>query len=185
MGSDQSDRHTWLAVGEKVGFQAITWGAEYTAGELVNIRHLHWKYKFEISSLRLGPGIGAGAGYVLVFIFNCVSPNQLHNTKITDWGFNFSTAGKLDKFAGALANLKLSLAVGKLAYATAFGIKNADSIRNAAHTICTTLDIANSNQPSVICLDTPIGLGLEISYVDIFGTFKVTENTSAFKPRTY
>lgn len=185
MGSDQSDRHTWLAVGEKAGFQAITWGAEYTAGELVNIRHLHWKYKFEISSLRLGPGIGAGAGYVLVFIFNCVSPNQLHNTKVTDWGFNLSLGAKWDKVAKTLANLKLYASVGKLAATTAFGIKEAPNIRNAAHTIATSYDILTSSKPSVICLDTPIGVGAEISYVDIFGTFKVTENTSVFKARNY
>ena len=183
MGSDQTDRHTWLAVGEKAGFQAITWGAEYTAGELTNLRHNHWKYKFEISSLRLGPGIGASAGYVLVFIFNCVSPNQLHNTKIADWGFNLSTGGRFDKAAAALKSLKLYAAVGKLAAGAAFGIKNADSIRNAAHTLVTACDIATSSTPSVICLDTPIGVGAEISYVDIYGTFNITENTSTFKSR--
>ncbi len=185
MSSDQTDRHTWLAVGEKVGFQAITWGSEYTAGELVNIRNLHWKFKFSIASMRLGPGIGAGAGYVLVFIFNCVSPNQLHNTKVNDWGVNFSVAGKLDKLAAALGNLKLAGAVGKLAATTAFGIKNADGIRNAAHTLYTSLEIAKSTTPSVICLDTPIGVGAEISYFDVFGTFSVTENTSTFKSRKY
>lgn len=183
MGSDQIDRQTWLAVGEKAGFQAITWGAEYTAGELVNIRHQHWKFKFKISSLRLGPGIGASAGYVLVFIFNCTSPNQLHNTKVNDWGFNLSTGGRYDKVAGILKDLKLAGAVGKLAKGAAFGIKNGDSIRNAAHTIATSYDIATSNKPSVICLDTPIGVGAEISYVDIFGTFEITENTSTFKSR--
>lgn len=185
MGSDQTDRHTWLAVGEKAGFQAITWGAEYTAGELVNIRHTHWKYKFEISSLRLGDGIGASAGYVLVFIFNCVSPNQLHNTNVSDWGFNLSLGGKWDEVAKALTNFKLFAAVGKIAATTAFGIKNAEGIRNAAHTIATSYDMLTSSTPSVICLDTPIGVGLEISKVDIFGKFKVTENTSAFKPRKY
>ena len=185
MGSDKTDRHTWLAVGEKAGFQAITWGLEKTEGELVNIRNLHWKFKFNIDSVRLGPGAGVSAGYVLVFIFNCVSPNQLHGTKIKDWGFNLSTGGKFDKAAKILSNLKLAGAVGKIAAATAFGIKNADSIRNAAHTIATTYDIATSNKPSVICLDTPIGLGLEISYVDIEGWFEVTENTSTFKPRQY
>jgi hypothetical protein len=129
---------------------------------LVNIRHQHWKFNFTINSLRLGPGIGASAGYVLVFIFNCVSPNQLHNTNITDWGFDFATAGKFDKLAGILKDLKLAGAVGKLAWATAFGIKNGDAIRNAAHTIAASDDIATSSKPAVICLDTPIGLGAEI-----------------------
>lgn len=182
MGSDQIDRNTWLAVGEKAGVHAILWGAEYTAGELVNIRHNNWKYEFGITGLRIGPGIGAGAGYVLVFLFNCVSPNQLHQTKVADWGLNLSVGGKLDDVAMALKNLKLFSAIGKVGKAAAYGVKNADKIRDAAHTIYTGLEISkNSFQPSVVCLDTPIGVGGEVSLFNVYGTFRVTGNTSVNK----
>lgn len=178
------ERNTWMAVATKIGGQLVLVGGEYTEGTLVSLSNTHWRYDFNINSFRLGPGVGISGGYVIVFAFNCISPHQLDGTAIEDWGFNVALAAKWKAIAETLGNLKLYTTIGRVGIHMAVGFKDADVLRNAAHTISTALDINNRGSgPTIIALDTPLGAGAEISLVKIYGTVHIGENQSVVMPQ--
>jgi len=178
------ERNTWMAIATKVGGQLVFIGGEFTEGTLVSLSNTHWRYDFNINSVRVGPGIGISGGYVIVFAFNCISPNQLDGTALEDWGCNIALGAKWKAIAETLGNLKLYTVIGRIGIHMAVGWKDADVLRNAAHTVSTALDINNrGTKPTVIALDTPLGAGAELSLVKIYGTFHVGENQSVVTPR--
>jgi hypothetical protein len=177
-------RNTWMAMATKIGGQLVWIGGEFTEGTMVNLANTHWRFDFQINSFRTGPGLGMSAGYVVVFFFNCPSPWVIHETKFEDWGFNLAVLGKWKDILKAVKNAKLYTTAGRIGVHMAMGLHEADTMRNAAHTISTGLDIKNrGGKPTIISLDLPLGVGVELSWVDIYGTVKIMENQSVPTPQ--
>lgn len=182
---DNSSRSTWIAVATKIGGQLVWIGGEFTKGTMVNLQNTHWRYDFQLNSFRTGPGLGISAGYVVVFFFNCTSPWEVHETSFEDWGLNIAILGKWKEVLKTLGHLELYTTVGRIGVHMAVGLHDADILRNAAHTLSTAFDIGKfNNQPTIISLDLPLGLGAEISWVNIYGKVKIVENQSVPTPRS-
>ncbi len=147
-------------------------GGEFTDGVFVNLHNTGWRFDFHINSLRLGPGAGASGGYVIVFLFNCISPHQIDGTSVEDWGLNISIAAKWGAIAKSIAKYKLYSVVARVGTNMALGMKDAEALRNVAHTARTAFDLGTAGtSPTLIALDTPAGVGLELSLVKIYGKF--------------
>lgn len=179
-------RNTWMAIATKAGGQLVFVGGEFTEGTLVNLSNQHFRFDFNINSLRVGLGLGASAGYVIVFAFNCTSPHQLDGTAIEDWGCNISTGLKLGAIGKTLANLKLYATIARIGTHMAIGLESAETLRNAAHYVYTgfhDLGALRGAGPTIVAIDTPAGVGAELSLVKIYGTFKLGANQSVMLPR--
>ena len=177
-------RNTWLAVATKIGGQLVLVGGEFTEGTLVNCSNTHWRYDFNINSFRAGPGLGGGAGYCVVLAFNCINPCQLDQTSIEDWGFNLALAGKWAQIAKALANYRFYAAIAKMGTSMAIGIQEAEKIKLSVNYLWNAFDMSQRPGTPMICaIDTPAGVGLELSLVKIYGKFILGANQSVPTPR--
>lgn len=184
MALDDINRQTWVAVATKIGGQLVLVGGEFTEGTLVNCSNSHWRFDFNINSFRAGPGLGVGAGYCVVFAFNCLHPSQLDQTSIEDWGLNVSVAGKWTQIVNGLRNFNFYATIAKIGTKMAIGIEEAEKIKLSINYLWNALDISQRGGTPMICaIDTPLGIGAELSLVKIYGKFILGENKSVPTPR--
>jgi hypothetical protein len=110
-----------------------------------------------------------------MMVFNCDNIYRLHNTKNNDWGVNLSLGGQWSKIGKALRNLGFYGHVARTGASLARMHGPAlESFRNTAHLLYNEFDIASMNSdPKVICIDTPIGVGLEASVNVSFGKIEI------------
>lgn len=171
---------TWLGVGVKGGGTVFVVGLEEIEG---NIWHMgspasNW---FSVMSVRLGLGIGASVGLVAICIFNCDSAKvRLNKTSLNDWGVNVAISGKWSAVAKGLKNAGFWTRIAKLGLnrgtrkTVAKSLEHAEDFRNDLHHIYNGLDIATSNgEPKVIVIDSPAGIGLELSVNYTLGTIEI------------
>ena len=136
---------------------------------------------FSVMSVRLGLGLGGSVGLVAICIFNCDSAKvRLNNTSLNDWGVNVAIAGrwaavakglKMSGFWARIAKLGLKRGTRK---AVAGTLQHADEFRNDLHLIYTGLDIESSNgEPKVVVIDSPAGVGLELSINYTLGKIEI------------
>jgi len=158
--------NTWMGIGLKTGGTLFVVGMEGVEGKMFNIGNPTAKYNFSIMSVRLGPGLGGGTGLVAVCAFNCDNPMvRLHNTEITDWGVNISLGGQWSKIAKTLKNSRFFTRVARVgAKLTRLVPTAAEEFRNDMHYLYTAFDIGSKDtKPKVVVIDTPAGVGLEVS----------------------
>jgi hypothetical protein len=171
---------TWLGVGVKGGGMLFVVGLEEMEG---NIWHMaspvrNW---FSVMSVRLGLGLGGSIGLVAICIFNCENAKtRLDKTSLNDWGINVAITGKWSAVAKALKNAGFWGRIAKLGLkrgtrlAVADTLENVELLRNDLHLIYNGLDIATSNgEPKVIVIDSPAGVGLELSVNYSLGTIEI------------
>ncbi|HUF05719.1 MAG TPA: hypothetical protein VMM38_16275 [Aridibacter sp.] len=165
-------KRTWLGIGEKTGGVLFVVGLEDTWGGIFNLSNPSSRAQFGLANARVGLGLGGGAGIVAMCVFNCLNINQLHGTESSDWGVNISLGAKWDKVVKALKNYKFFTSVVKIGSKLKIhDPKDLESIRNSLHYIYNEYGVATAagSSPTVICFDTPAGIGLEVSATYSFG----------------
>lgn len=163
---------TWLGIGEKTGGMLFVVGMEGTEGKMFNLGNINARCGFSLLNARLGLGLGGGTGLVALCVFNCDSPiTRINNTPADDWGVNISIGGQWAKIAKALKNYHFFTTVARVG-AKLHGLvpKHSEDIRNAMHYLYNAYDVGSAGAaPKVIAIDTPIGVGLEVSAVYALG----------------
>jgi hypothetical protein len=174
MPDDYFLSRTWLGIGLKTGGVAVFVGLENTEGIVFNLQNPSNQKHFSLTNARLGLGLGGGTGLIAMCVFNCPNIRQLHGKSNDDWGINISLGEKWDALVKTLKNYKFFLTIAKIG--TRIRIhdpKDLENIRNCLHYIYNEYDTANarikSNEPKVICFDTPVSAALELSITYSFG----------------
>lgn len=173
--TDFLERKTWLGVGGKVGGTLFVVGMEDTEGGILNIGNPNVKNWFSLTSVRLGLGLGGGVGLTSICVFNCDNIWRIHNTRNTDWGVNFALGEKWDAVAKTLKNMKFFSTVARIGpKLKGFKPKDIETLRNGLHYLYNEYDVLSSGgEPKVVCLDTPVSAGLEVSINYTIGTIEI------------
>jgi hypothetical protein len=173
--ADFDPRKTWMGIGLKTGGTLFVVGMENTEGRMFNIDNPTARYDFSILSARLGLGLGAGSGLCAVCVFNCDNPMvRLHNTETTDWGVNISLGGQWSKAAKFLKNSRFFVRVSRVgARLTRLVPAAVEEFRNDLHYLYTTFDIGSASGPKMVTIDTPAGIGLEVSVNYTIGKLEI------------
>lgn len=165
----------WIGHGAKIGGIVVVAGMETIDGK---IHHYvsGATYGFNLTSVRLGLGLGAGASEALILIFDCDNPLvRLHNTDVKDWAVNISMAGKWAQLAKALKDGGFWLRIGKLGLKGAKVLRSLEDVKNDLSTIYNLFDMSSlDGKPKVIIMDTPYGVGLELSAVYTEGKISIS-----------
>lgn len=163
--ADFDPAKTWLGIALKTGGTLFVVGMEDTEGRMFNLQNLTATYDFSILSARLGLGLGGGTGLSAVCVFNTDNPMvRLHNTETTDWGVNISLGGQWAKIAKALKNRHFFTRVARVgARLQRLVPAEAEAFRNDLHYLYNAFDVGASSGPKLVTLDTPAGVGLEVS----------------------
>lgn len=168
---------TWMGIGLKTGGTLFVVGMENTEGKLFNIGNPNATYGFSVLSARLGVGLGGGTGLSVLCAFNCDNPMvRLHNTETTDWGVNISLGGQWGKIAKTLKNSRFFTRVARVgAKLTRLVPSAAEEFRNDMHYLYTAFDIGSMDKkPKVVTIDTPAGVGLELSVNYTIGKIEIS-----------
>ncbi len=164
------DEMTWLGIGEKTGGIVAVVGIEDTEGMIFNLANPSNRAWFSLVNARIGLGLGGGTGLVALCVLNCPNIRTIHGTSCDDWGVNISLGGKWDDVIKTLKNLKFFATVAKIGkHLRITSPKDIENIRNALHYLYNVYDATQGSEPKVICFDTPLGLGLEVSAFYAFG----------------
>ena len=169
------ESRTWFGIAEKTGGTLFVVGMEDTTGMFFNIGNPTARSGFGITSVRLGAGLGGGIGLVAVCVFNCDNIWQLNNTQNNDWGVNISLGGQWAKIAKTLKNAHFFTRVARVgAKLTRLVPTAVEEFRNDMHYLYTAFDIGSmDNSPKVVSIDTPIGVGLEVSINYTIGKIEI------------
>ncbi|HCA56646.1 MAG TPA: hypothetical protein DEP46_01545 [Blastocatellia bacterium] len=166
---------TWMGIGLKTGGTLFVVGMENTEGRMFNLQNANIRYDFSILSARLGLGLGGGTGLCAVCVFNCDNPIvRLHNTETTDWGVNVPLRRKWSKIAKTLKNSRFFVRVTRVgARLSRLVPAEVEAFRNDLHYLYTAFDVASSSGPKLVTIDTPAGVGLELSANYTIGRLEV------------
>lgn len=165
---------TWLGVGVEAGGSLFLFGTEATSGVIWNIGNVNQSAGFTLGSLRLGPGLGGGGGLTAICVFNCDNISRIHNTRVTDWGFNFSFGKKWSSVAKGLKNYKFFAAVAKVGKAMSLSVNDLSDITDGLKFLYDAYEIGKSKKPKTVCISIPFaGAGLEASLNYTIGKIKI------------
>ncbi|MDQ3088844.1 MAG: hypothetical protein M3Q78_09620, partial [Acidobacteriota bacterium] len=125
-----------------------------------------------IGDFNADAGLGAGVGNSVVFVFNCGNLNMIHGTVIEDWALNVSAIGKATAICKFFMNMKLWATVAKIAKAAKATAEDVDRLRLAANYLYNCFDLQGKDTgPKIFALDSPYGVGVELSLVALAGYF--------------
>lgn len=172
MANLSDPKNMWCGVADKVGFTAGVSGYEYSSGEMANLLHPNWNYKFSIHSYRVGAGAGFGVGNSVVFVFNCGALGMIDGMVMEDWALNVSAIGKATAICKFFTNMKLWATVAKIAKAARATAEDIDRLRLAGNYLYNCFDLQGKDTgPKIFALDSPYGVGVELSLVALAGNF--------------
>lgn len=173
--ADFVERKTWLGVGAKGGGTLFVAGMEETEGAILNIGNPNVRNWFSLFSMRLGLGLGAGVGLTVLCVFNCDNIWRIHNTRNTDWGVNFALGEKWDAVAKTLINIKFFSTVARIGpKLKGYKPQHIETLRKGLHILYNVYDVYSSDgDPKVVCFDTPLSAGLEVSINYTIGTIEI------------
>lgn len=173
--ADFDPAKTWLGIALKTGGTLFVVGMEGTEGRMFNLQNPNAQYDFSILCARLGLGLGGGTGLSAVCVFNTDNPMvRLHNTETTDWGVNISLGGQWAKIAKTLKNSRFFTRVGRVGAKLGRLVPaEVEAFRNDLHYLYNAMDISTSTGPKLVTLDTPAGVGLEVSVNYTIGKIEI------------
>jgi hypothetical protein len=155
---------TWFGLGEKTGGMLIAAGMEHTTGMIVRGSNLENLFSFSITSARIGLGLGFSGGLIAIMIFNCDNIQRLQNQDVSDWGVNIALGGRWAEIARALRRSEMLVELARLGWRLRGVAAQGERLRNFLHYAYNAYDIRTmNNQPKIVTLDTPVGIGAEIA----------------------
>ncbi len=167
----------WFGVGVKGGGSIGPGGFETMEGYIANLGMPSHTHSINISYLRIGPGLGAGGGACMIFVFNCMNPQNLHMKNDSSWSINVSLGGKWSDVVKLLGKSKIFTVAPRVVKGISTASKNdLDNIRNTASYLSTVYEITDQTRDKVIVIDVPLaGAGLELSAHKLHGTIFIGE----------
>lgn len=160
-------RRTFLGYGSKVEGMALVYKREYTLGWAFNLAAPHINFDFEIKGTGWGLGLGGGTNIAVLLNFNEYGPPA--RKELDDFSFDFSVGGKWSKLADALTKYRVYAALASIGGPNV--LSQLAELREFASAAYEIFDVADG-VPTMVTMDLPVGIGLEVSVSKISGTLQ-------------
>lgn len=179
------DTRIWIGLALKSGTQNMTSGQEQLSALAMSLDHPDRWMALSATIQRPGLGVGASGGLSVVLVSGVKHPSQLHGHQQSELDFNVALGGSVGRAAKAAVAAKkygpLITFLIKIGAKTPAGLRKA--LVNDPDKVADLIKLVKANkeawglsdtQPNVLVLDTPVGLGGELSL------FYATSTYSAF-----
>lgn len=160
---DYTQTKRWMGFGVKSGGQVGIGGYESTTAWLWNL-HDGERFELQLHAGRWGLGLGGSGGAVVVLGFGFTLPDEIHRTRVEDWGVNVSLAEKwISK--SMFSSMNLAILTLRTAKAVGVGKMGSDMLGNLKEVGTRVFGgLEAQKSKAVIIMDVPgAGVGLEAS----------------------
>ena len=159
---------TFLGYGTKTEGIAVIYKREYTLGWAFNLANPTVNANFQIKSTGWGVGLGGGTNMAVILNFN--EYGLPARKELDDFSFDFSVGGKWSKLADALIKYRVYATLASIGGPNVLSqIADLREFASAAYDVFDVVD----GEPTMVTIDLPVGIGLEMSIAKIFGTFEL------------
>ena len=167
---DYTQTKRWMGFGVKSGGQLLIGGYESTTAWLWNL-HDGERFELQVHASRWGMGLGGSGGAVVALGFGFTLPDEIHRSRIEDWGVNVSIAEKLFN-KSMFASMRLAVVTLQAAKAIGIAKMSSDMLSNLQAVGSRVFGGLEAQRPKgVILMDVPgAGVGLEAAAYYTKGT---------------